>query len=269
MSSGNADELPGGAFASTERSKARRFLMGTPTFWLAVTLGVLGERVQDPGPLGLTFAALPLVLVIGSLILQRSRPQGSEKALTPRNLRRIARLAEVPELGTVKRCRWPDSGSETARWAATHSATGASGGRTSPPRARDTSRPVRIPADPEVQATVRHWTYLMKDVTGGDRAILSGTYGKMDSKGLEVTTGTWSAPRHGTTSRGRSRSGLTPGPDVCTLSRQGSPWGVISNWPSQRLGDTPPTQWRSTGKFRKNVSVVFLACRCHGSPGQV
>jgi hypothetical protein len=36
--------------------------------------------------------------VIVGLILQLSRPQGSERALLPRNLRRIVRLAEVPEL---------------------------------------------------------------------------------------------------------------------------------------------------------------------------
>jgi hypothetical protein len=99
--SGDADELPGSSLSSTERGKARRYLLGIPTFWLALTLGVLGERDQLAGPLGLTIAALPLALIIGSLILQRSRPQGSGKALTPRTLRRIARLAEVPELSTV------------------------------------------------------------------------------------------------------------------------------------------------------------------------
>jgi hypothetical protein len=62
---------------------------------------VVSERVRVARPLDLTFAALPLALIIGSLVLQRSRPQGSGKALTPRTLRRIARLAEVPELGSV------------------------------------------------------------------------------------------------------------------------------------------------------------------------
>ena len=99
--SGDADELPGSSFGSTERGKARRFLVGILTFWLALTLGVLGERVRVAGPLDLTLAALPLALVTGSLILQRSRPQGSERALTPRTLRRIARLAGVPELGAM------------------------------------------------------------------------------------------------------------------------------------------------------------------------
>jgi hypothetical protein len=100
MSSINADEMPGGASASTERSKARRFLLAIPTFWLALTFGVLGLWVDAVGPFRLAFAALPLALIIASLLLQRSRPQG-EKAITRRNLRRIARLAEVPELGTV------------------------------------------------------------------------------------------------------------------------------------------------------------------------
>jgi hypothetical protein len=100
MSSGNADQLPRVASASTERSKARRLLLAVPTFWLGLILGVLGRRFEVGGPLGLAFVALPLALIIGSLVLQRSRPQG-EKALTWRNLRHIARLAEVPELGTV------------------------------------------------------------------------------------------------------------------------------------------------------------------------
>jgi hypothetical protein len=39
--------------------------------------------------------------MIGSVKLQRSRPQGVGKVLTPRTLRRIARIAEVPELGTM------------------------------------------------------------------------------------------------------------------------------------------------------------------------
>jgi DNA-binding transcriptional MerR regulator len=44
------------------------------------------------------------------------------------------------------------------------------------------------PADPEVQATARRWTDLMEDMTGGDRAILSGMYAKMDGKGPEAAT---------------------------------------------------------------------------------
>jgi hypothetical protein len=74
--------------------------LGIPTFWLALTLVVVSQRVRVARPFDLTLAALPLALFIGSLFLQR-RPQGLGKALTPRTLRRIARLAEVPELGTV------------------------------------------------------------------------------------------------------------------------------------------------------------------------
>jgi DNA-binding transcriptional MerR regulator len=44
------------------------------------------------------------------------------------------------------------------------------------------------PADPDVQATARRWTDLMEDMTGGDRAILSGMYAKMDGKGPEAAT---------------------------------------------------------------------------------
>lgn len=99
--SGDADGLPGTASNWTERGKARRFLLGIPGGCLAVSLLVLETRVQVAGLLGLTFAILPGALMIGSVMLQRSRPQGMGKALTPRTLRRIARLAEVPELGTM------------------------------------------------------------------------------------------------------------------------------------------------------------------------
>jgi DNA-binding transcriptional MerR regulator len=44
------------------------------------------------------------------------------------------------------------------------------------------------PADPQVQVTARRWTELMEDMTGGDRAILSGMYAKMDGKGPEAAT---------------------------------------------------------------------------------
>jgi len=66
-----------------------------------MTLLFLGERVGVSGPLGLSVGILAVALMIGSLILLRSRPQGSGRALTPGNLRRIARLAGVPELGVM------------------------------------------------------------------------------------------------------------------------------------------------------------------------
>ena len=97
----NADELPGSSSSSTERGKARRFLLGIPGFCLGLTLLVLDSRVHVKGLLGLTFLILPLALTIGSVKLQRSRPQGMGKVLTPRTLRRIARIADVPEPGTM------------------------------------------------------------------------------------------------------------------------------------------------------------------------
>jgi hypothetical protein len=66
-----------------------------------MTLLFLSERVGVSGALGLTFAIIAVASMIGCLILMRSPPQGSEQALTPRYLRRIARLAGVPELGAM------------------------------------------------------------------------------------------------------------------------------------------------------------------------
>lgn len=99
--SGDADELSGSASSWTERGKARRFLLGLLGIYLGLTLLVLGGEVHVTGLLGLTFLILPLALFIGSVMLQRPRPQGMGKALTPRTLRRLARIAEVPELSTV------------------------------------------------------------------------------------------------------------------------------------------------------------------------
>jgi hypothetical protein len=99
--SGDADGLQGTASNWTERGKARRFLLGIPVGCIAVSLLVLDVRGHVAGLVGLTFAILPVALFIGSVMLQRSRPQGMGKALTPNTLRRIARLAEVPELGTM------------------------------------------------------------------------------------------------------------------------------------------------------------------------
>ena len=62
---------------------------------------VLGELVHVTGLLGMTLAILPLALLIGILMSQRSRPQGVGKVLTPRTLRSIARIAQVPELRTM------------------------------------------------------------------------------------------------------------------------------------------------------------------------
>jgi len=91
----------GSAFDSTERGKARRFLLGIPTFFLALALIALGDRIPVVGSLSLPLDILAAALAIVGLILQLSRPQGSERALFPRNLRRIARLAGVPELAAM------------------------------------------------------------------------------------------------------------------------------------------------------------------------
>src|SRR5665811_1615509 len=94
--SGDENELPGSAFTSTERGKARRFLLGISTLFLTVTLGSLSNRVPVAGPLRLPLDTLVLALVIGSVILLRSRPQGSERALIPRNLRCLLYTSPSP-----------------------------------------------------------------------------------------------------------------------------------------------------------------------------
>ena len=101
MSSGYEAELPGGTFDSTERSKAQRLLLSIPTFFLAMPLIALGDLIPAAGTLRLGLPVLAFVLVIVSAILQLSRPAGSERALLPRNLRRITRHAGVPELAAM------------------------------------------------------------------------------------------------------------------------------------------------------------------------
>jgi hypothetical protein len=68
---------------------------------LALILLTIGNPASDAGPLGLSLIIFAVALIIASVMLQRSRPQGSDRPLTPRNLRRIARLADVPELGAM------------------------------------------------------------------------------------------------------------------------------------------------------------------------
>src|SRR5664279_1502029 len=91
----------GRVFDSTERGKARRFLLGIPTFFLGLPLIALGDRIPVAGSLRLPLVILAAALVIVGLILQQSQPQRSERTLLPRNLRRIARLAGVPELAAM------------------------------------------------------------------------------------------------------------------------------------------------------------------------
>jgi hypothetical protein len=99
--SGDENQPPGSAFSPTERGKARRFLLGIPTFFLALTLFSLDSWVPVARPLRLPFHILPLALFIAGVILQWSRPQGAEQVLIPHNLRRVARLAGVPEVGVM------------------------------------------------------------------------------------------------------------------------------------------------------------------------
>ena len=101
MSSDHEGELPGSTFDSTQRGKARRFLLGIPTFFLALPLIALGDRIPVAGSLRLPLDTLALALVIVSAILQLSQPQGSKWTLLPRSLRRVVRLAGVPEQATM------------------------------------------------------------------------------------------------------------------------------------------------------------------------
>lgn len=99
--SGDDSELPDGAVSLIQRGKARRFLFGILTFFSALILMSSHNMVPVARPLRLLLDALPLALIIGGAILQQSRPQGSDRALRPRNLRRLARLAGLPELGVM------------------------------------------------------------------------------------------------------------------------------------------------------------------------
>jgi hypothetical protein len=103
MSSDHEEELPGSAFDSTERAKARRFLSGIPSFCLALPIIAWGHRIPVAGSLRLPLdtLALALALVIVTAILQLSRPQGSDWTLRPSSLRRVVRLASVPEQATM------------------------------------------------------------------------------------------------------------------------------------------------------------------------
>jgi hypothetical protein len=91
--SGHEYELPGSPLSPAEQAKARRTLLGISTLYLGIALaGFAGVR-----PLRWLGA---LVVIIGA-VLALSRPQGTGHALTPRNIRRIARIAAVPEVGAI------------------------------------------------------------------------------------------------------------------------------------------------------------------------
>jgi len=61
----------------------------------------LGDQIPVAGSLRLPLDTLVLALVIVSALLQTSQPQGSKLTLRPRSLRRVARLAGVPELAAM------------------------------------------------------------------------------------------------------------------------------------------------------------------------
>jgi len=87
------DELPGGALSPSEQARARRTLFGISAVFVGVALmGFAGDR-----PLGWLWA---LVVIIGA-VMGSSRPQGTGRTFTPHNVRRIARLAAVPEVGAI------------------------------------------------------------------------------------------------------------------------------------------------------------------------
>jgi hypothetical protein len=91
--SGHEDELRRVATSSTERGKARRFLLGS---CLALPGIGLAQWTED-GP----FQWLAWALCLPGLVLMLSQPKDSGILIIPKNLRRMAHLAGVPELGTI------------------------------------------------------------------------------------------------------------------------------------------------------------------------
>jgi hypothetical protein len=91
--SGHGYELPGRDLDLAERAKGRRTLLGISTLYLGVAL--IGFNVVRPLPW------LGAVAVIVGAVLAMSRPQGTGRSLTARNIRRIARIAAVPEVGAI------------------------------------------------------------------------------------------------------------------------------------------------------------------------
>ena len=91
--SGHEYEMPGSTLGPAERGKGRRTLLGISTLYLGVA--VIGFDVDG------RFRWLGAVAVIVGAVLAMSRPQGTGHSLTPRNIRRIARIAAVPEVGAI------------------------------------------------------------------------------------------------------------------------------------------------------------------------
>lgn len=113
--SGEANRPLGSAVAPTERVKARRCLLGALTIFLALIVLDLELLAPYASPRDLfSFIWHFSLLIFAAALfflgykLQRSQPSGSNVRLNPRyirgnarNLRGIARIADVPELGAV------------------------------------------------------------------------------------------------------------------------------------------------------------------------
>jgi DNA-binding transcriptional MerR regulator len=119
---------------------------------LSTLLGVLGEESETSTD----------DLLDAMEIMMKAR------YFTPEQLRRLkARHAEVGADGFGRwRAEWTSISAEVRR----HITHGVG------------------PADPTVQETVRRWSALMTEMTGGDRSILAAMYAKMDGQGAEAAT---------------------------------------------------------------------------------
>ena len=91
--SAHDEELPQSALSPSKQARARRTLFGISAAFVGLALMGFAET----RPLGWLWW---LVVIIGAG-LGSSRPQGTGHTLTPRNIRRIARLAAVPEVGAI------------------------------------------------------------------------------------------------------------------------------------------------------------------------
>lgn len=92
--SGPEYELPSSALSpAAEQVKGRRTLVGISSIYLGIALQGFGE-VRPLRWLG-------ALAVITGAVLALSWPQGTGHTLSPRNIRRIARIAAWPEVGAT------------------------------------------------------------------------------------------------------------------------------------------------------------------------
>jgi hypothetical protein len=99
--SGDAAEVQLVPGESTERRRARRFLWGLCVGWLGVGLTLLAVVGVLPSCL-LWFGVIPICTGLGWGLATRARRSRDSWALgVTRNLRRIARTARMPDLGTT------------------------------------------------------------------------------------------------------------------------------------------------------------------------